>query len=165
MACGAGLYCSVCIFPKHSNEIVVEDANFSPISRLTEMSVGVICACMPSLARFVGHQFPNFSILDTLVSLKLISYIKTRTRTRTDSRVIPSGGSKSVRHPFRRVIPIDLTDESLTQCMEAGDLELDHGATASAKTRIISGSNEVQMNDISGIHMQREWAVQAGNSG
>lgn len=39
-------------------------------SSLTEMCVGVSVSSMPAMAKFVQHQFPGFSIVDTFLSRK-----------------------------------------------------------------------------------------------
>ncbi|KAG9237431.1 hypothetical protein BJ875DRAFT_453923 [Amylocarpus encephaloides] len=126
---------------------------------LTEMSVGVICSCMPSLAKFVGHHFPNFSVLDTLMSLKVVTFVTSKTRSASSSG--PSNGSNLNKHGFKKVEQPSSSNEKLHKqpiVSERNDVEL--GMATMTDTYVETTGNGIEMNRLKGIHMSREWVVE-----
>lgn len=122
-------------------------------SSMVEMCVGVCCSCAPSLAKFVGHRFPDFDFIDSLLSLKAFSFISRWYPT--SSRSIPS---------FVRKEPLNKTGhESDANLKKSGtslenrdkfDAEL--GLPMVVQTEVESGE-VIEMDRLPDIHLQRQW--------
>jgi len=124
---------------------------------LVEMSVRVMCACMPSLANFVGHRFPGFSIVDSFISLKVVSFFTTRSDT--NDSAFSGGGEGFIGKGSYRVNTCE-SGENLhrpTGFAETHNIEMG-SLTPNTKTRI-AGRYDGKSEYGRGIHMQQEWIV------
>ena len=125
---------------------------------MTEMAVGVSASCMPSLAKFLGHQFPNFSLVDSLLSFKAFSMLGSR-KSRGDTSLKDSGSfPRSYR--FNKVaIPSGGSDENLKAAyIETHTHDLESGnETTGNRARVYSGGAMEMEERVQGIRMDRAW--------
>jgi hypothetical protein len=130
------------------------------------MCVGVMCACMPAIAKFTNHTFPDFSVVDSLMSLKIFSFSSSarslRSRSKNKSSDPSLKASYSGKQGFHKPTRAGESDENLTEpwaaVMPQYDVEMGAMIPQKTKTRILSGG-AVEVADDSRIHMQREWAI------
>ncbi|KAL8929675.1 MAG: hypothetical protein Q9172_000354 [Xanthocarpia lactea] len=64
------------------------------ITVLTEMCVGVTASSMPAVAKFVQHQFPGFSVIDSVLSWK--SFLLSTGRSKTKDPPSDSGSQDHI---------------------------------------------------------------------
>ena len=104
---------------------------------------------MPSLAKFVGHNFPTFSIVDSLVSLRGLLF----TTRYGDSNATPSRSRKA---DFKKLSASELDKNPLKGdvSFDAHDVEL--GNVTHATTRV-EDVDPLEVNRLKGIHVQRAW--------
>ncbi|KAF2228640.1 hypothetical protein EV356DRAFT_537928 [Viridothelium virens] len=115
------------------------------ICLLSEISVGVIASCMPSLSKLVRSKFPDFSIIDSLLSFKMRLFGTGRSSSSTTPLA-----SDPHKHPFKNLNegePREISREA-SSFSSIHDIEL--GGHLTTKTRI-AGSGAIEMNPLNGI--------------
>ena len=115
------------------------------------MTIGVIAACMPSLARFVQHVSPNFSIIDATRSL----------RNRLLRRESIGSDTAQSSRPLRRQDPRSReacdSKRSLKQAITFNNSQgIELGCAESTKIDIRS-DGVFNYGHPDGIYMQRSW--------
>jgi hypothetical protein len=111
------------------------------------MCVGVMCACMPAIVKFTSHTFPDFSVVDSLMSLKVFSLSSSarslRSRSKNKSSDPSLKASYNGKQGFNKPTPAGESDEHLTEPWAAAipqyDVEMGVMVPQKTKTRILSG--------------------------
>lgn len=108
---------------------------------------------MPSVSKVVGHHFPNFSIIDYLVSLRLVSFPTWRGFDRS---------ALSSRSPPRRRLGSEgEMTERTGGTTDASRLEL--GLANNTETYVDTGGN-VDIEHWDGIRLDYEWEQTSQNT-
>jgi len=131
------------------------------ITILVEMCIGLTCSAMPSLTKFVRNVFPDFDIVDSLLSNRFFSLVSRSTSSKESRpKFAPTSFPRSRKKRFDSTLKtFDLISESAdnlkasTASEEIRDIEL--GNMKTTKTHIdANGTNEVADD---GIHVQRDF--------
>lgn len=95
------------------------------------MCIGIICSCMPSVSKFVNHHFPDFSLVDTILSLRGISRISRfhssmYTRSRKSSKK-STGASESDENLSKKIsgpseLPSPTEEEMRAEVVELAEM-------------------------------------------
>jgi len=114
------------------------------------MSVGIIVSCMPSLACFVRHYFPKFSVIDTLTSLraKLLA-----------TRSAPNGAPSASSSYNQMVQDANLEEHDEKSKKSGASFNTQYaemGNVAQITTRA-DGVAIIEMNRLDGIRVQHAW--------
>ncbi|KAH8586210.1 hypothetical protein B0O99DRAFT_703747, partial [Bisporella sp. PMI_857] len=121
-----------------------------------EMCTGVICSCMPSLAKFIGHYFPNFNLIETVLSLKIFSSLRSQA---PDSKgPSPSFRPWPSRYKSRQQRMQGESNQTLNDLsgnfFKLPDVEL--GNVNGVQTMVDAG-HVMHNGNSQGIHLHREW--------
>lgn len=124
------------------------------IALLAEMAVGVICACMPSMSNFVSHEFPDFNFVDSIMSLRLVSLMTSRTRS--ESRPSKASQKESVRSPYSAKHSFKKVGSGNSESDEYlhANPDVEMGTVSSAKVGMPQAVGHERE-----IYLQREWQV------
>lgn len=119
---------------------------------LVELCVGISCSCMPSLAKFTGHHFPEFSLVDSLMSLKIFSFA-TRYATTSSNTGVSSAARK---RPFNKVSTGE-SDENLRTNEHALETWKTNIGNVNPTETIIENGSIVELEAAHAIHIQQAW--------
>ena len=132
------------------------------------MSVGIIVSCMPSLACFLRHHFPHFSVIKSLQSFKLMLIGTGRPRAvSSSSSTLPSTSFPHSRKTNLQQLPDEDDEEKgirmVTTRMSKPKLSTQRGDTAMGMTHMTHTTAQADGNPTFGkvesgaIRVQHEW--------
>ncbi|KAI4116356.1 MAG: hypothetical protein LQ345_003211 [Seirophora villosa] len=116
------------------------------------MCVGIIVSSMPSLAKFVQHQFPGFSVVDSFLSTKSI-LLKVR-HDKVPRAMAPDSGSNEHIIHGPHFSDSDRPYKKLGNHLDRNDIEL---GNVSCVTACEEGKFAGATSDSDGIYIKRAW--------
>lgn len=119
---------------------------------LTEMCVGVIVSSMPSLAKFVQHQFPGFSVVDSFLSFK--SSLPKIRHDKVPRAMAPDWSSNEHIIQGPHFSDSDRPYKKLGNHLDRNDIELGNVSCVTARDE---GNFAGATGDTDGIYIKRAW--------
>lgn len=118
---------------------------------LTELCVGVSVSSMPALAKFVQHHFPNFSVVDSVISFK-----SSMLRSHYGTAKVTSLGSASQDHTAEtpRISESNKTFKKSGAHFDVNSMEL---GNLSYITACENSNVAVSTDSLDGIRVWRAW--------
>ena len=122
------------------------------------MVVGITVTCMPSLACFVRHHFPKFSLIDILKSAK----VKLLSNRPSLSNATPSASSS-----HRNIVEAITTEEHNKNLKKSGasyDMHYAELGNLAQITTRVDGDGNIEMDRLAGIRVQHAWEQTSQNN-